>query len=102
VLMVLSSSIVLGLGVGPPGLYLLGSQAPRDPTVQLSMTRALPLIYRETSMWRAWVGFNASHSMGLILFGLLLAISRASEQILRFEAEISQLRALMRCQAMSP
>jgi len=21
-------------------------------------------------MWRAWVGFNASHSMGLILFGL--------------------------------
>ena len=22
-------------------------------------------------MWRCWVGFNASHSMGLILFGLI-------------------------------
>ena len=25
---------------------------------------------KETTMWRCWVGFNASHSMGLILFGL--------------------------------
>ncbi len=24
-------------------------------------------------MWRAWVGFNASHSMGAILFGLIYA-----------------------------
>ena len=22
-------------------------------------------------MWRAWVGFNASHSLGLILFGMV-------------------------------
>ncbi len=31
-------------------------------------------------MWRAWVGFNASHSMGLILFGLVfgyLALAHA-------------------------
>jgi multisubunit Na+/H+ antiporter MnhE subunit len=25
----------------------------------------------ETTMWRCWVGFNASHSLGLILFGLV-------------------------------
>jgi hypothetical protein len=25
----------------------------------------------ETTMWRCWVGFNASHSLGLILFGLI-------------------------------
>src|SRR5919204_82482 len=24
---------------------------------------------RHTTMWKAWVGFNASHSYGLILFG---------------------------------
>ena len=32
-------------------------------------------------MWRVWVGFNASHSMGLILFGLVfgyLAIAHPS------------------------
>jgi hypothetical protein len=26
---------------------------------------------KETTMWRCWVGFNASHSLGLILFGLV-------------------------------
>lgn len=24
-------------------------------------------------MWRCWIGFNATHSMGLILFGLVFA-----------------------------
>ena len=31
-------------------------------------------------MWRCWLGFNASHSMGLILFGLVfgfLALAHA-------------------------
>ena len=29
------------------------------------------MLTNETTMWRCWVGFNASHSMGLILFGLV-------------------------------
>ncbi|MNE86999.1 hypothetical protein D3C80_1841450 [compost metagenome] len=28
-----------------------------------------PRISRETSMWKAWIGFNASHSYGALLFG---------------------------------
>jgi len=44
---------------------------PRDPTLQISMSRVSPVITKETTMWRCWVGFNASHSMGLILFGLI-------------------------------
>jgi hypothetical protein len=31
------------------------------------------------TMWRAWVGFNASHSLGILLFGLFygyLALAR--------------------------
>lgn len=28
------------------------------------------MLTRRTTMWRAWVGFNASHSLGAILFGL--------------------------------
>ncbi len=35
------------------------------------MERVSPVITRETSMWKAWVGFNASHSMAGILFGLI-------------------------------
>jgi hypothetical protein len=34
-------------------------------------------------MWRAWVGFNASHSMGLILFGLVFGfLALAHDQLL--------------------
>jgi hypothetical protein len=30
-----------------------------------------PVITRQTTMWKAWVGFNASHSFGAILFGVV-------------------------------
>jgi hypothetical protein len=33
------------------------------------MQEVSPVITRETTMWKAWVGFNASHSYGAILFG---------------------------------
>jgi hypothetical protein len=72
ILMVLSASIVFTLGVmhlvytfrGP---YL----TPRDPALKMSMSQISPVITNETTMWRCWLGFNASHSMGLILFGLV-------------------------------
>jgi hypothetical protein len=35
------------------------------------MQAVSPVISRETTMWKAWVGFNASHSMGAMLFGLI-------------------------------
>jgi len=44
---------------------------PRDPALQISMSQISPVITKETTIWRCWVGFNASHSMGLILFGLI-------------------------------
>src|SRR4029077_14353946 len=44
---------------------------PRDPELQSSMSQIVPVITKETTMWRAWVGFNASHSVGAILFGLV-------------------------------
>jgi hypothetical protein len=45
---------------------------PRDPAVALSMAESEVRIARGgTTMWRAWVGFNFSHSIGAILFGTL-------------------------------
>jgi hypothetical protein len=35
------------------------------------MSQSSPIMTNETTMWRCWVGFNASHSLGLILFGLV-------------------------------
>jgi hypothetical protein len=44
---------------------------PRDPDLYARLNEVSLVITRQTTMWRAWVGFNASHSYGLIFFGLL-------------------------------
>lgn len=72
ILMVLSAGIILTLGI----IHLVFTfwspkLMPRDPALQVSMSQISPVITKETTIWRSWIGFNASHSMGLILFGLL-------------------------------
>src|SRR5450759_3451826 len=72
ILMVLSASIIFTLGVVHLVYTFWGPKlTPRDPAMQISMSQISPVITKETTMWRCWVGFNASHSMGLILFGLV-------------------------------
>jgi protocatechuate 3,4-dioxygenase beta subunit len=71
-LMTLSALVILALGT----LHLVYTfrgplLTPRDPALQARMSEVHPVITRQTTMWRAWVGFNASHSMGAILFGLV-------------------------------
>ncbi len=45
--------------------------APKDPSV-VSAMRLSPLgLTSATTMWRAWIGFNLSHSVGAVGFGLL-------------------------------
>jgi len=82
--MVFSAGIILTLGV----LHLVStfwgpSLAPRDPALQVSMSRISPVLTKQTTMWRCWMGFNASHSMGLILFGLIYGyLALAHDQLL--------------------
>lgn len=56
-------------------LYTLRGQRldPVDHTLIVAMRRTPMHITRETDMWRAWLGFNASHSLGVIGFGTMLA-----------------------------
>ena len=81
ILILLSAGIILMLGVIHLAYTFRGSKlTPRDPALQVSMNQTSPVITRETTMWRCWVGFNASHSMGAILFGLVygfLAVAHA-------------------------
>lgn len=44
---------------------------PRDLALESHMRDSHMHITRQTTVWRAWIGFNASHSLGLVLFGLL-------------------------------
>jgi len=43
--------------------------APRDPDLVARMRTGTLILTRETSVWRAWIGFNISHGMGVTLFG---------------------------------
>ena len=44
---------------------------PFEGQMETAMKRVVPRISSGTTMWKAWVGFNVSHSMGLMLFGLI-------------------------------
>lgn len=53
---------------------------PRDAALQARMQEVSPVITRQTTMWKAWIGFNATHSVGPILFGAVygyLALAHA-------------------------
>jgi hypothetical protein len=87
ILMVLGASIVFTLGVVHLVYTFVGPQlTPRDPTLQISMSQISPVITSETTMWRCWVGFNASHSMGLILFGLVFGFLALAHGQLLFQS----------------
>jgi hypothetical protein len=71
-LLAASAAIILALGLAHLVFTYHGPKLrPRDTSLQTGMARVSPVISRETTMWRAWVGFNASHSLGAILFGLV-------------------------------
>jgi hypothetical protein len=71
-LMTASAGIVLVLGVIHLVYTFWGPQlTPRDPALQAAMSQVSPVITRETTMWKAWIGFNTTHSMAAILFGLI-------------------------------
>ena len=44
---------------------------PVDGQLETAMKHVAAHISSETTMWKTWVGFNVSHSMGLMLFGLI-------------------------------
>lgn len=72
ILMSVSALVLLTLGVLHLVYTFSGPKlTPRDPALRQRMEEVHPVITRQTTMWRAWVGFNASHSMGAILFGLV-------------------------------
>jgi hypothetical protein len=65
-----SAAIVLLLGLIHLMYTFRGPMLlPRDPELRTRMQEVSPVITRQTTMWRAWVGFNASHGFGAVLFG---------------------------------
>ena len=87
ILMVVSASIIFTLGVVHFVYTFWGpTLTPRDPALQISMSQISPVITKETTMWRCWVGFNVSHSLGLILFGLVFSFLVVAHSQLLFQS----------------
>ena len=53
--------------------------SPSDPGLSEQMTRTTLRLTRRTDLWRAWVGFNLSHSLGAVAFGGLAVLVARSE-----------------------
>ena len=70
-LLAASAAIILCLGTAHLWLTFRGTALhPRDESLTARIREVTPRLTRQTTMWRAWVGFNASHSFGAMLFGL--------------------------------
>jgi len=43
----------------------------RNKTLDEEMKRSFPVLTKATTMWKAWMGFNASHSSGAMYIGII-------------------------------
>lgn len=71
-LWIFGSSVILGLGLIHL-IYTLFTPKlnPKKDDLMATMKSSYPRLTNQTTMWKAWVGFNCSHSTGAMFFGLI-------------------------------
>ena len=71
--LVLASAVIVGLlGTAHLVLTFWGPKLlPRNREVKVAMEQTHPVITRQTTYWQCWIGFNTTHSMGAMLFGVV-------------------------------
>lgn len=82
ILLAIAGTSFLILGIAHGVLTLRDVATPRaftptDDTVRIAMQGARVALNPRLNLWQAWLGFNLSHSLGVVLFGaglLLLAL----------------------------
>ena len=62
--------------------------SPSDPQVATAMSQTHLRLTRRTNMWLAWIGFNYSHSLGLVVLGVLVLLIGRSEASFAVEAKV--------------
>lgn len=58
----------------PQGTDEIKGLSPRNPEIRAAMARETAILTRRTNLWLLWVGFNLSHSLGLILLGVVVIL----------------------------
>ncbi len=85
ILLIAGCSIIALLGSAHLVLTFFSNKfEARDPALTEAMKQVSPVISRQTTVWNAWIGFNASHSLGAMLFGIVfIAIALENYSYLR-------------------
>ena len=73
-LLIVGSSIFVLLGATHAVLILMDLGNPRnftplDATLRTAMQQSTIALHPKINLWQAWLGFNLSHSLGLLMFG---------------------------------
>jgi len=93
--MIMSAGIIGLLGLVHLVLTFWGPKhLPRDRSLIDAMANTAPEITSQTTIWRMWMGFNASHSMGLMLFGLSYSYLALAHSELLFQSIYLQVLGL--------
>lgn len=69
----LSGSAIIGVLGAAHLFYTFFSNKflPRKAELAEEMKSTSPVLTKQTTMWKAWMGFNASHSSGAIFIGMV-------------------------------
>lgn len=87
ILIAMSAGIITLLGLMHLTFTYFGDKLhPSNAALLAQLKSTPPVISRQTSMWKAWVGFNASHSLGAILFGVIFGYLALEQPILLFHS----------------
>lgn len=87
ILVFTGAAIILTLGVVHLIFTFVGPRLrPRDRELQARMEAVSPILTSQTTMWKAWIGFNASHSFGAILFGAIYGYLAVAQSALLFHS----------------
>jgi hypothetical protein len=83
----LSAGIIMLLGIVHLVYTYRGDKLhPRGTELLANLKATSPVISRQTTMWNAWIGFNASHSLGAILFGTVFGYLAVQQPAVFFQS----------------
>jgi hypothetical protein len=86
-LLAFSAFIIGALGVMHLLITFRGNKIhPRNADLFTALQSELLVITRQTTMWKAWIGFNASHSYGALLFALVYGYLALAQSDLLFSS----------------
>ena len=87
ILITISAGLIMLLGLVHLAYTYFGDKLhPRDTDLLARLKTTSPVISHQTSVWKAWISFNASHSLGAILFGAIFGYLALEQPMLLFHS----------------